>query len=59
MHIVQHLSRYLQNPRILHYEALIHVLKYVASTYGQGIMLKDGEQLTFQVYSDSDLGNMC
>lgn len=51
---VQHLSPYLQNPRIPHYEALTHVLKYVASTSGQGILLKGGEQLVLQAYSDSD-----
>lgn len=48
----QYLSRYLQSPRISHYEALIHVLKYVASKSGQGILLQGDEQLTLQAYSD-------
>ena len=51
---VQHLSQFLQEPREPHFNALVHVLKYVASTVGQGIMLKANEQLTLQAYSDSD-----
>lgn len=53
---VQHLSQFLQQPREAHYKALMHVLRYVASTMGQGILLKGNEHLTLQAYSDSDWG---
>ncbi|KAL8135551.1 hypothetical protein AgCh_010260 [Apium graveolens] len=53
---VQHLSQFLKSPRIPHFQALSHVLKYVASTIGQGILLKGNEQLTLQAFSDSDWG---
>ncbi|KAL8154536.1 hypothetical protein AgCh_000052 [Apium graveolens] len=53
---VQHLSQFMQNPRIPHYEALMHVMDYIASTAGQGILLKANEQLTLQAFSDSDWG---
>lgn len=51
---VQHLSQFLQQPRKPHYKALVHVLRYVASTVGQGIKLRASEQLTLQAYSESD-----
>lgn len=56
VYTVQHLSQYLQSPRIPHFDALIHILKYVASTFGQEILLKGNEQLTLQAFSDSDWG---
>lgn len=53
---VQNLSQFLQEPRESHFKALMHELKYVASTMGQGILLKGNEKLTLQAYSDSDWG---
>lgn len=53
---VQHLSQFMQTPIIPHYQALTHVLRYVASTSGHGILLKGSEQLTLHAYSDSDWG---
>lgn len=53
---VQHLSQFLQKPRVPHIEALMHTLRYVGSTVGQGIILKASDQLTLQAYSDSDWG---
>lgn len=55
-YIVQHLSQFLQQPRIPHYQALLHSLHYVSSTAGQGILLRTDEQLTLQAFSDSDWG---
>ena len=42
---VQHLSQFLQNPRIPHYKALVHTLNYLAGTAGQGIVLNGDNQL--------------
>lgn len=53
---VQHLSQFLQAPKVTHFKALNHVLRYTSSTDGQGILLKASEQLTLQAYSDSDWG---
>lgn len=46
----------MQAPWVPYYDALIHVLKYVASTSGQGIQLKGSDQLTLQAFSNSDWG---
>lgn len=51
---VQTLSQFLQQPRVPHFQALHHVLRYVAGTIGQGILLYATDQLTLQGYSDSD-----
>lgn len=53
---VQHLSQFLQTPRVPHFEALMHTLKYVGSTVGQGIILKASDQLILKGYSDYDWG---
>lgn len=51
---VQNLSQFMHSPRSSHMEALNHTLRYVAHTEGQGILLKATDQLTLQVFSDSD-----
>ena len=51
---VQALSQFMHAPRQSHFLALHHVLRYLASTIGQGIPLHATEQLTLQGYSDSD-----
>lgn len=51
---VQMLSQFLQSPREPHYEALLHTLRYVRTTIGQGILLKASDTLTLQAFSDSD-----
>lgn len=51
---VRTLSQYMHQPRIQHFEALTHVLRYLAGTVGQGILLFATHQLTLRAYSDSD-----
>lgn len=53
---VQHLSQFLQCPRVPHFQALMHTLHYLASTAGQGILLQGSDQLTLQAFTDSDWG---
>ncbi|XP_019106129.1 uncharacterized mitochondrial protein AtMg00810-like [Beta vulgaris subsp. vulgaris] len=53
---VQTLSQFLQAPRTPHLKALHHLLRYVAGSVGQGILLQASPQLTLQGYSDSDWG---
>ena len=43
-------------PTEIHYQALIHTLNYVATTAGQGILLKATNNLCFKAFSDSDWG---
>lgn len=43
----------MHSPRVPHFQALLHVLHYVASTVGQGILLKTGANLTLTAHSDS------
>ena len=51
---VQTLSQFMHSPRIQHFDALQHVLHYVASTAGQGLILNGTNALTLKAYSDSD-----
>lgn len=44
----------MQTPSTLHFKALTHTLQYVASTAGQGILLRATPQLTLHAFSDSD-----
>ena len=51
---MQHLSQFMQAPRMPHYEALQHILKYVTATTNQGILLHATDHLTLQAFLDSD-----
>ena len=50
------LSQFMQSPTELHFQALTHTLHYVATTYGQGILLQAADTLKLHAYSDSDWG---
>ena len=51
---VQTLSQFLQSPRIQHVKALSHMLRYLAGSIGQGILLQSSDELSLQGFSDSD-----
>ena len=51
---VQHLSQFMQNPRIPHIEALHHTLRYISGTTGHGILMTGSTKINLQAYSDSD-----
>ena len=44
----------MQNLTEAHNQALYHTFNYIATTSGQGIILKDSDQLRLHAYSDSD-----
>lgn len=46
----------MKNPTEAHNQALHHTLNYIATTDGQGIILKGSDQLRLHAYSDSDWG---
>ena len=50
----QLLSQFMQNPKQSHFDALLHVLQYINTTAGQGILLKGEAHLSLQAFSDSD-----
>ena len=51
---VQHLSQFMQAPKLPHYNALIHVLRYIQGQPDLGILLHRNADYTLQAYCDSD-----
>jgi len=51
---IQHLSQYMQSPRQPHYNAFIHVLRYIKGQSELGILLHKNADFTLQAYCDSD-----
>ena len=46
----------MQSPTQEHFSAFTHTLNYIASTSGQGILLKGSDHIQLHAYSDSDWG---
>lgn len=51
---IGNVSRYMENPKIVHEKALIRILKYVAGTIGYGILFKKNGTHQMVGYSDAD-----
>lgn len=51
---VWHLSQFMQQPQVPHFEAVRHVLRYLQGQPDLGIMLHDTSDLTSKTYCDSD-----
>ncbi|XP_074324146.1 uncharacterized protein LOC141661063 [Apium graveolens] len=51
---VQSLSQFMQQPRTSHLSVLLHTLRYVSHTIGQGILPRADQQIKLQAFSDSD-----
>ena len=51
---VQHLSQFMQRPRVPHYNALMHVLRYIKGQLDFGVLLHNKADYTLQAYCDSD-----
>ena len=54
---VQHLSQFLQTPRVPHYEAALHVLNYLKGTLHRGLFYPKENNMQVTAYCDADWGN--
>jgi len=54
---VQHLSQFLQHPRQPHYEAALHVLRYLKGTASHGLFYPVSSDLKLQAFCDADWGS--
>jgi hypothetical protein len=55
---VSQLSQHLERPGITHWNAVIHLLRYLSGSLNYGIMLDgSGDMSDFQVYTDADFAN--
>ena len=52
---VQHLSQFMLTPRISHYQAVQHVLRYLKGQPNLGILLHKAQDSRLEAYCDSDL----
>ncbi|KAK9681638.1 hypothetical protein RND81_10G017000 [Saponaria officinalis] len=53
---VQHLSQFLVQPRQPHWQAAIHVVRYLKSTLNRGLFYPSQSDLTLEAYCDADWG---
>lgn len=51
------LSQFMQNPRVVHWESALRVVRYLKGTPGQGILLRADSDLKMRGWSDSDWGS--
>ncbi|XP_019256438.1 PREDICTED: uncharacterized protein LOC109234846 [Nicotiana attenuata] len=51
---VQHLSQFLQSPRVPHYSAALHVLRFLKGTSDYGIFFNNSSDFALHGYCDSD-----
>jgi hypothetical protein len=51
---VHQCARFCEDPKKAHYEAVIHLAKYLAATNDKGIILDPKHDKSFEVYADAD-----
>nr|MCH9869351.1 hypothetical protein [Serratia marcescens] len=51
---VSRVSQFMQSPTTTHWEAVIHIIRYLKKAPGRGLHFTPGESLTLQGYSDAD-----
>ncbi|XP_019242470.1 PREDICTED: uncharacterized protein LOC109222582, partial [Nicotiana attenuata] len=51
---VQHLSQFLQSPRVPHMAAALHMLRYLKGIFDLGLYYSNSSDFTVSAYSDSD-----
>ena len=54
---ISKLSQYMADPRIPHEQALLHLLRYIKSSHGQGLLFSANSKLVFNVFTDADWGS--
>lgn len=54
---VQHLSQFLQEPREPHFQAALHVLRYLKGSASKGLYYSAGGSLDLTAYCDADWGS--
>lgn len=54
---VQQLNQFLQEPRVPHFKAVMHVLKYLKGSTDAGIFIDNKKDFITSAYSDSDWGS--
>jgi hypothetical protein len=47
-------ARFCEDPKQVHFDAVIHLTKYLAGTTDQGIILDPKHDKSFEVYADAD-----
>lgn len=52
--LVQHLSQFMSDPRVPHFEVGKHVLQYINHDPGQGLLLNNEDDYSLNAYCDSD-----
>ena len=55
--VVNKLSQYMSSPRTPHLEALHHLLRYLKSSPGQGLLFSSSSSLSLRAYADVDWGS--
>jgi len=53
-YVVQHLSQFLQAPKVPHYEVALHVLRYLKGTIHKGLFYPEDNDLQVTIYFDAD-----
>lgn len=56
---VRTLSQFMGEPRLLHWNATLRLLRYIKSTPGQGLLLPSINSLELKAYCDSDWAGCC
>lgn len=59
LYVVHQVAKYFANPRLLHGEAIIHIVKYLKSTCLIGLCFKPDPIKGFQCYCDANFGGNC
>lgn len=52
-------SRFMSRPQQAHFDAAMHIVRYVKGTTGLGVFYNRGGSLDLKGYTDSDWGNSC
>ncbi|GAA0184987.1 transmembrane signal receptor [Lithospermum erythrorhizon] len=55
-YFVHHLSQFMQNPQRVHWNAILHVVRYLKGTMSHGLLYSAQSDLTLEAYCDADYG---